>query len=106
MIEASWADARRVVIVAVVEIVALVTTAYVGFVAFLLLPPGVGGASRDSTIAAALAVIALGSSVVLPSAGFLCAAFFWRDRVWLYRAAGACGVMGVFWLLLFLVRLG
>ncbi len=99
-----WTEARQGATVVVVEVIALAITAYAGFVAFVLVPPGMGGGSQDSTSRAVAGVLALVCSVVLPSAGFLCGAFFWRDRIWLYRAAGACGVMVVVWLLLLAPR--
>ena len=101
-----WSDARRGATVVVVEVIALALTAYAGFVAFVLVPPGMGGGSQDSTALAVSGVVALVLSIVLPAAGFLCGAFFWRDRVWLYRAAGACGVMTVVWMLLLAARVG
>ncbi len=101
-----WTEARRATTVVVVEVIALAITAYAGFVAFVLVSPGIGGGSQDSAGLAAAGVVALACSIVLPSAGFLCGAFFWHDRVWLYRAAGACGVMAVVWLLLLIARVG
>jgi hypothetical protein len=101
-----WSDAGQRATVVVIEVIALAFTAYVGFVAFVLVPPGMGGGSQDSTGLAVAGVVALVLSIVLPSAGFLCGAFFWRDRAWLYRAAGACGVMTVVWMLLLVARGG
>jgi hypothetical protein len=101
-----WSGARRGTTVVVIELIALAITAYAGFAAFVLLPPGMGGGSQDATGLAIAGVVALVCSIVLPSAGFLCGAFFWHDRLWLYRAAGACGVMVVVWLFLLVARVG
>ena len=101
-----WTDARRGATVVVVEMIALAFTAYAGFAAFVLVPPGIGGGSQDSTGLAVTGVVALVLSILLPSAGFLCGAFFWQDKVWVYRAAGACGVMAVVWMLLLVARVG
>ena len=101
-----WSDAGRGLTVVVVEAIALAVTAYAGFVAFVSIPPGIGGGSEGSTGRAAVGVVALVCSVLLPSAGFLCGAVFWRDKVWLYRGIGACGAMAVVWMLLLVSRVG
>lgn len=96
-------NAIRGMVVVVVELIALAVAAYAGFVAFVVLPPGIAGGSTGSASRFAQGVVALAVSVVTPAAGLLCGAYFWRERVWLYRAAGAIGVMVVVWFLLFLV---
>jgi hypothetical protein len=101
-----WVDVGRWAMVVVGEIVALVVAVYAGFVAIVLLPPGMGGGSEDSTGLAIAGVVALVASVLLPSSGFLCGAYLWRRTIWLSRAAGACGVMVVIWLLLLVARVG
>lgn len=105
MTDTRLGTASRGVIVVVVEVVALTLTAYAGFVAFVAVPPGMGGGSQDSSGLAMLGMLALVASVVLPSTGFLCAAYFWRERVWVYRAAGAMGAMTMIWVLLFAARI-
>ncbi len=98
----SWSGtAVRGLVVVAVEAVALALTAYAGLVAFVMVPPGMGGGSEDSLGRAMLGICALAASVVLPTAGFLSAALLWRSKIWLYRAAAAVGVMAAIWVVLF-----
>ncbi len=98
----SWpGNAARGLVVVAVEAVALTLTAYAGLVAFVMVPPGMGGGSEGSPGRAILGIGALVISIVLPTAGFLCAALFWQSKIWLYRAAAAMGVMAVIWIILF-----
>lgn len=103
MNDTSVGTVSRAAVVAVVEVIAVALAAYAGFVAFVFLPPGLGGGSQGSAGRSLLGIVALLFSIVLPTTGFLCAAWFWRQSVWLYRAAGAAGVMVVIWVLLFAV---
>ncbi len=96
-------NGARVAVVVIVEFIALVIAAYACFVAFILLPPGVGGGSQDSPTLAAEGIGALLVSIVMPATGLVIASFLWHSRVWLLRSAVTIGAMVVLWSIFFLL---
>lgn len=88
---------RHRVSAVVVEVVALIASAYFAFVAFIFLPPGVGGGSPYWSGQAAIGYAALAGSILGPGAGFLYAASLSGNKAWIYRAIGPISPMIVLW---------
>lgn len=97
MRESKVTHRHQVAAVAVVEAVGLIASVYLLFVAFIFLPPGVGGGSPYWSNQAAIGYLAFIASILSPSAGFLYAASIWRNRQWLYRAIGPILLMIILW---------
>ncbi len=91
-----WGNAGRLLLVALVEVLALAIAAYAAVTAFIYLPTS---SRSEVSNRPGLAYVALPLSIVLPASGFVFGAFLCESKGWLYRAAAASGLMAILWVI-------